>query len=236
MYPLALLAGGQATRLRPVTERIPKAMVEVAGEPFIAHQLRLMAREGIPRVVICTGYLADQIRDFVGDGSRFSVQVAYSLDGPTLLGTGGALKKALPLLGNCFFVMYGDSYLDTAFAPIEQAFRESGLPALMTVFRNENQWDTSNVEFTGGVIARYDKKDRRPSMRFIDYGLGVINSEILAAWPPETPFDLADVYRRLVDQGRLAGYEVHERFYEIGSHAGLKETDEHLRMKKNGRK
>ena len=231
MLPLALLAGGQATRLRPITERIPKSMVEVAGEPFIAHQLRLLARQGIATVVLCTGHLAGQIQDYAGDGSRFGLRVAYSPDGPTLLGTGGALKKALPLLGESFFVMYGDSYLDTAFAPIEQAFLQSGQPALMTVYRNENRWDTSNVEFSGGVVVRYDKKDRTPAMRFIDYGLGVISSAMLKDWPAQTAFDVADVYRALAEKRQLAGYEVRERFYEIGSHAGLKETDEYLRQK-----
>jgi NDP-sugar pyrophosphorylase family protein len=232
MYPLALLAGGQATRLRPITERIPKAMVEVAGEPFIAHQLRLVRREGVSRVVICTGHLAEQIQTYVGSGTAFGMDVAYSLDGPTLLGTGGALKKALPLLGERFIVMYGDSYLDTRFAPIVEAFEQSGLPALMTVFRNENRWDTSNVEFAGGAILRYDKIDRRPSMHYIDYGLGVLSARVFEDWPAERPFDLAGVYRRLVDEHRLAGYEVRERFYEIGSHRGLLETDTYLQERK----
>ena len=163
MPPLALLAGGLATRLRPHTLQVPKAMIEVAGEPFIAHQLRLMRRERVSRVVLCVGYLGEQIEAFVKDGKQFGVAVDYCYDGPTLLGTGGALRRALPHLGSEFLVMYGDSWLDNAFAPIVSVFRDSGKPALMTVFRNEGQWDVSNVQYKNGIIHRYDKIERRPA-------------------------------------------------------------------------
>jgi NDP-sugar pyrophosphorylase family protein len=229
MPPLALLAGGLATRLRPLTQQIPKAMIEVAGEPFIAHQLRLLRRERVSRVVLCVGYLWEQIADFVGDGSRFGVEVSYKVDGPQLLGTGGALRAALPELGSEFLVMYGDSWLDTAYAPIVDAFRMSGKPALMTVFRNEGKWDTSNVWFEEGRIRRYDKRNRAPQMRHIDWGLGVLRSGVLLAQPSDTPFDLAEIYAALAQSGDLAGYEVETRFYEIGSPEGLRETDTLLR-------
>lgn len=229
MPPLALLAGGLATRLRPLTERIPKAMLEVAGEPFIAHQLRLMRRESITHVVLCVGFLFEQIRDFVGDGSRFGLSVDYKVDGPKLLGTGGALRNALDLLGDEFLVMYGDSWLDTAYAPIVAAFRGSQKPALMTVYRNEGRWDTSNVWFENGRILRYDKRERVPQMRHIDWGLGIVRAEALKSGPPDAAFDLADVYRDLSYADDLAGYEVTTRFYEIGSTEGLAETDTLLR-------
>lgn len=229
MPPVALLAGGLATRLRPLTERLPKAMLEVAGEPFIAHQLRLLRREGISRVVICAGYLADQIADYVGDGSRFGLSAAYKIDGPRLLGTGGALRAALDQLGEEFLVMYGDSWLDIAYAPVVDAFRASGQPALMTVFRNEGQWDTSNVWFEDGRIQLYDKRERLPQMHHIDWGLSMIRAEALAAPPANEPFDLAEVYSDLSRSGKLAGYEVTRRFYEIGSTEGLRETDALLR-------
>ena len=229
MPPLALLAGGLATRLRPLTHQVPKAMVEVAGEPFIAHQLRLLRRERVSRVVLCVGHLWGQIESFVGDGSRFGLAVDYSLDGPELLGTGGALSAALPKLGHEFLVMYGDSWLDTAYAPIVDAFRRSGKPALMTVFRNEGKWDTSNVWFEEGRIRRYDKRERVPEMRYIDWGLGVLRAEIIAARATDTPFDLASVYTELAQRGELAGHEVSTRFYEIGSPEGLLETDMLLR-------
>jgi NDP-sugar pyrophosphorylase family protein len=232
MPPVALLAGGLATRLRPLTETIPKAMLDVAGEPFIAHQLRLLRREGVSRVVICSGYLANQIEAFVGDGSRFGVAVSYKIDGPKLLGTGGALRAALPELGDAFLVMYGDSWLDTSYAPVVEAFRRSGQPALMTVFRNEGQWDASNVWFENGRIRLYDKRERLPQMQHIDWGLGVLRAEVLAERPANEPFDLAGVYSGLSRQGKLAGYEVTTRFYEIGSATGLKETDALLRSQR----
>lgn len=224
MPPLALLAGGLATRMRPLTETVPKAMLAVAGEPFIAHQLRLFRREGVGRVVLLLGHLGEQVRDFVGDGGRFGLQVDYAFDGPVLLGTGGALKAALPLLGDRFLVMYGDSYLDIAFAPVVAAYAP---PALMTVYRNDGRHDTSNVVLEDGRIRLYSKRERLPEMRHIDYGLGLVSAEALAG--RDGAFDLAEVYESLSRAGRLAGHEVATRFYEIGSPDGLAETDAYLK-------
>ena len=227
--PLALLTGGLATRLRPHTLRVPKAMIEVAGVPFIAHQLRLLRREGVARVVLCVGYLGEQIEAFVKDGSQFGVAVDYCYDGASLLGTGGALRKALPLLGPEFLVMYGDSWLDTSFAPIVAAFRESGKLALMTVFRNAGQWDVSNIWYERGAIRRYDKRERVPQMQHIDWGLSVVDAALLARQPADTAFDLAAVFSDLARRDELAGYEIATRFYEIGSVEGWRETDALLR-------
>ena len=226
---LALLAGGRATRLAPLTEKIPKSMVEVAGEPFIAHQLRRYKSEGVRRIVICAGILAEQIAAYLGDGRRFGLEVTFSLDGPTPLGTGGALRKALPLLDDYFLVTYGDNLLDVRIPAIVGAFLAVGKPGLMTVFRNENQWDRSNVEFTNGVISRYDKAHPTPAMAHIDYGMGILRGQVLAEWPAEPPFDLADVYKKLAEQEGLAGFEIFRRFYEIGSPEGLAETEQFLR-------
>ena len=231
MPTLALLAGGLATRLRPHTLQMPKAMIEVAGEPFIAHQLRLMRREGVAHVALCVGYLGEQIEAYVKDGSQFGTAIDYCYDGPTLLGTGGALRKALPHLGPEFLVMYGDSWLDTSFAPIVEAFRDSDKPALMTVFRNAGQWDTSNVWYENGFIHRYDKHDRLPQMQHIDWGLSIVKAEVMAQQPANTAFDLANIYSELSRRGQLAGYEIKTRFYEIGSIEGLRETDALLRQR-----
>ena len=228
MLPVGVLAGGLATRLRPITHTIPKSMVEVAGEPFVAHQLRQLAREGVERVVFCIGHLGEQIRDFVGSGQRFGLRVDYAFDGEELLGTGGALRAALPKLGDAFFVLYGDSYLDIRYAAVERAFLEAGQPALMTVLRNEDRWDTSNVEFEGGRLLRYSKAERDRNMVHIDYGLGILTAAVIAEHP-ERRFDLAAVYEALARKGRLAGFEATARFYEIGSHGGLRETADHLR-------
>lgn len=229
--PVAILAGGLATRMRPHTETVPKALLDVAGEPFIAHQLRLLRREGIDRVVLCLGYLGEQVEAFVGDGSRFGLDVRYAYDGPALLGTGGALRRALPLLGECFFVLYGDSYLDIPLREIWDSFKAAGQPALMTVFRNEGRWDTSNVVYDGRRVLCYSKRERQPDMAYIDYGLGLLSADLFADRPADQAFDLAELHTALASSGRLAGWAARQRFYEIGTPAGLAETDQHLRTK-----
>lgn len=232
--PLALLAGGLASRLGVLTERVPKSLLQVAGEPFIAHQLRLIVAQGIRDVVICCGHLGGMIADFVGDGERFGCRVRYSFDGPLLLGTGGAILKALPLLGSRFGVMYGDSYLSASFVPVLEEFERSGKAALMTVFRNDGRWDTSNVEFVEGRIVRYEKGARYGEMRHIDYGLGIYSARAFAGSPMGSEFDLSELQRDLIARGAMAGFEVTERFYEIGSSAGLAETDAFLRTMRLG--
>ena len=229
MYPVAILAGGLATRLRPVTQTMPKALAPAAGEPFIAHQLRLLARAGVERVVLCLGYLGEQVEEFVGNGAEFGLEIVYSFDGPKLLGTGGALKQAAPLLGQDFFVLYGDSYLDIAYADVAANYAAAGTPALMTVFRNEGRWDTSNVVFNDGRVRVYDKKHKLPDMAYIDYGLGVLSAAVLEEYAQRGAFDLADVYCDLAARGRLAGYEVFERFYEVGTPESLREFEDYMR-------
>jgi len=228
LLPIAILAGGLATRLRPATEIVPKALLDVNGEPFVAHQLRLLRGAGARRVVLCIGYLGQLVRDFVGGGERFHLDVAYSDDGPALRGTAGALLNALPLLGECFLVLYGDSYLPCDYAAVQRAFLGAGRPALMTVFRNEGRWDASNVEFRGGIIVAYDKKARTQAMQHIDYGLGAFRRSAFDGLPADRPLDLAELYGALLAQGRLAGFEVTQRFYEIGSRPGLQELSEYL--------
>jgi len=228
LLTVALLAGGLATRLRPVTEKIPKSLLEVNGEPFVAHQLRLLHANGIRRVVLCVGFLGEMIRQTIADGRDFGVKVEYSFDGDKLLGTAGAVKRALPLLGHSFFVLYGDSYLVCDYAAVARAFASSGKLALMTVHRNEGKWDTSNVEFENGRILAYSKKNRTPRTRFIDYGLGVFSAKAFDDVPAGKPYDLAELYGKVLEKGQLAGMEIQQRFYEIGSPAGLEETSNFL--------
>ena len=201
MLPVAILAGGLATRLHPVTERIPKALVEINGEPFLAHQLRLLRARGIDRVVLCIGQLGEQIREYAGDGARFGLAIDYSLDGPVLLGTAGAVRQALPLLGDAFFVLYGDSYLPCSYGDVARGFPRGGQPGLMTVYRNEGRWDTSNVEFADGRILAYDKENRTPRMQHIDYGLGVFSR---AAFDGTPHADLAACIAICCGRGQLA--------------------------------
>jgi NDP-sugar pyrophosphorylase family protein len=229
--PVAILAGGLATRLHPITQTIPKSLVDVAGQPFIVRQLAYLRSQGITRVVLCLGYLGEQVEAVVGDGSAFGLDIRYSWDGPRLLGTGGALRQALPLLGEQFFVFYGDSYLPIDFRAVERDFLASSKPALMTVLKNGDQWDKSNVLFRDGCIAEYNKRTPRPEMAHIDYGLGVLSASVLENASVNEPFDLADIYHKLSLQGLLAGHEVFERFYEIGSRQGLEETIEYFKRK-----
>ena len=227
MLPVAILAGGLATRLRPLTVTIPKSLIPINGEPFVAHQLRLLKRRGIEQVVLCVGYLSEMIQDFVGAGEAFGLAVEYSCDGPVQLGTAGALRNALPLLGDAFFVVYGDSYLPCDYRKVENSFLQSGKAGLMTVFRNEGQFDTSNVEFFGGKIIDYNKRTLTPRMRHIDYGLGAFRASVFADLPP-VPYDLASVYQELLRRNELTGIEMAERFYETGSFDGIRELSAFL--------
>jgi NDP-sugar pyrophosphorylase family protein len=226
--PVAILAGGLATRLRPLTEKVPKVLIPVAGRPFLAHQLELLRAQGIRRVVLCLGHLGEMVEREFGNGSAHGVSLDYSFDGPVLLGTGGAIRQALPKLGESFFVLYGDSYLTTPFRPIAEAFARGGRRGLMTVYRNEGLYDTSNVVFRDGRVEVYDKTSRRPDMLHIDYGLSLFRASVFEECPAGVKFDLAKVMGRLVRQGEMTGYEVPERFYEIGSPAGLAELEQLL--------
>ena len=228
--PVAILAGGLATRLRPITEKIPKSLVPVAGRPFLAHQLEMLHARGLRRAVLCIGFLGEMIQKEFGH-EALGVQLEYSFDGPKLLGTGGAIKRALPKLGPEFFILYGDSYLPLAYAPVADCFHRSGKSGLMTVYRNEGKYDTSNVVFRDGEIAVYDKKKRLPEMRHIDYGLSLFKAAVFDAYAADQVFDLAEVMGRLVREKQLAGYEVPERFYEMGSPAGLAELEQLLAPK-----
>jgi N-acetyl-alpha-D-muramate 1-phosphate uridylyltransferase len=216
--PVAILAGGLATRLGDTTKAIPKALLDIAGTPFVFHQLELLRAARATRVVMCVAHLADQIEAAVGTGWR-GVEVAYSHD--QLEGTGGALRRALPLLGDQFLVLYGDSYLRCDYAAIARAWLGSGKLGLMTVFRNDGRYDASNVEYTDRIV-RYDKTTTR-GMTHIDWGLGGFRAAAFAGYP-EGKLDLQRVYQDLLAGGELFGYEVFDRFYEIGSHAGLEET------------
>ena len=234
--PVALLAGGLATRLRPITETIPKAMVEVAGRPFIDHQLDLLHRNGIRRVVMCLGYRAEQVERHVGDGSARGMEICYAYDGEKLLGTGGAVRRAMDagLLGDAFWVMYGDSYMDIDYRAVLDQFDRSAADALMTVLRNGNRWDRSNVVFRDGRLLRYDKKVQTPEMDYIDYGVALLQREAAERIPQERPFDLAELYTQLVAEQKMIGYEVTNRFYEIGTPAALEEAARYLAAARPG--
>jgi len=229
MLPVAILAGGLATRLYPATRTMPKALIEIAGRPFIDHQLLLLKEKGIRKITLCVGTFGSMIESHVGDGSRYGLDVTYSYDGKTLLGTGGAIRKASGLLGDEFIILYGDSYLDIDIKPVVTKFCQDNLPVLMTVFRNRGSFDSSNIAMIGKKVVRYDKKDRDPALEYIDYGLIVIRKSVFDACPEGMPFDLSILLSRLAASGNVGAFEVDRRFYEIGSVRGIRETEEYIR-------
>jgi NDP-sugar pyrophosphorylase family protein len=228
---VVILAGGLATRLQPMTERIPKALMDVAGQPFAVHQIELLRRYGLTDIAFLVGHLGEMVRDTLGDGMQWGARLRYIFDGPHRLGTGGAIRRALPELDDPFLVLYGDSYLECDYAAIERAFLASGKRGLMTVYRNDDLLDRSNVLYAEGRIVRYDKQCRTPEMRHIDYGLGAFWKSAFVACAADEAFDLVEVYRNLLANENLAGHEVAHRFYEIGSPEGLEEARTYLAAK-----
>jgi N-acetyl-alpha-D-muramate 1-phosphate uridylyltransferase len=228
MLPVAILAGGLGTRIHPLTENLPKALIDIAGRPFIFHQLALLKKQGAERAVLCLGHLAEQVVAAVGNGRQFGLAIQYSFDGNELLGTGGALKQALPLLGDRFFVLNGDSYLRCSLTGIQMAFELARRPALMTVLRNDSQWDRSNVIFRNGQVIEYDKTSWRPDMTHIDFGMSVLSSSVFSPYRDTRILDLAHIYMELLKLGHLAAIEVSDRFYEVGSPQGIQDMEAYL--------
>jgi NDP-sugar pyrophosphorylase family protein len=223
-----ILAGGLATRLGRLAEHLPKSLAPVGGQPFAVHQIQLLQRHGLTDITFLVGHLGEVIRDTLGDGTKWGVRLRYVFDGPRRLGTGGAILRALPALSDPFFVLYGDSYLECDYAAVETSFLISGKRGLMTVYRNEDRLDRSNVVYADGRIVCYDKGCRTPQMQHIDYGLGAFRKSAFARHGDDEAFDLVAVYQDLLAKDDLAGHEVLQRFYEIGSPEGLEETRAHL--------
>lgn len=228
---VVILAGGLGTRLRTIAPNVPKALVPVAGRPFIEHQFELLRADGLVDALLCIGMKGDMIEQYVGNGERFGMRVQYSREDPErLLGTGGALLNAWPMLRDEFFVMYGDSYLPTDYGAVVAAFHSRKPPAMMCVYRNEGRWDASNTRVADGWVVYYSKRAKPGEADYIDYGLSAYRRDTLDPyrhWP--MPLDLAAVQEDLVRKGLLAAFEVRERFYEIGKPEGLRELEEHLR-------
>lgn len=228
MLPIAILAGGLATRLLPVTEQIPKSLVPIAGRPFIDWQLELLAKNGYEQIIICLSHLGEKIAKHVGDGSKYDIKVNYSNDGERQLGTGGAIVKALPLLGGQFAVIYGDSYLPINYAEAEKVFLDSGSPALMSIYKNVGKFDKSNIAFKNGQIERYSKNKVDVDMEYIDYGLEYFEASVFDGKQVGQSFDLALLLESLITSKKSAVFEVHKRFFEIGSFQGIKDLEAYL--------
>jgi NDP-sugar pyrophosphorylase family protein len=220
---MVILTGGLAIRMRPLTLKLPKSMLQIKGRPFLEYQLELLKEYEIKDILLCVGYKGELIKDHFGDGRKFGVNLSYSFDGDKLLGTAGALKKAYKLLSENFFLMYGDSYLPYDYQKIERHFRDSVKLSLMVAYRNQNRFDKSNLLTQDGMIKLYDKTLRGEKLEYIDAGLSILKKEVLNLVPEEEPYDLEELYRTLISEEEMSAFEVKQRFYQIGSFEGLEE-------------
>ena len=228
MLPLAILAGGYATRLGSLTKDSPKCLIEINGRAFVDWQLSLLVAKGYSDFIFCISYKSEMVQDYLGDGSRWGARIRYSIDGATQLGTGGAIQKALPLLGDSFGVIYGDSYLPIDYLGVELEFLNSKWQGLMTVYKNQNQFDASNIEYADGKLLNYEKGKSYKKMDYIDYGLTYFQKEAFLPRAHERSFDLSSICHLLAQKEQLGGFEVFERFYEIGSSKGIEEFSDYL--------
>ncbi len=220
---VAILAGGLATRLRPLTAEIPKSLIQVRDKPFFEYQLDFLKKGGVEDIVLCVGYLGEQIERYFGNGKEFGVNIRYSYEGKNLLGTAGALKNARKLLEDTFFTIYGDSYLFLDFSVIMPYFKSQDKLALMTVYKNYNRYDKSNTVIAGNLVKYYSKKEKTEDMVYIEYGANIFTKEVLEFIPEGQPYTLEVLFPRLIEQEQLLAYEVPKRFYQIGSPEGLEE-------------
>lgn len=224
-----ILAGGFGTRMSHFTSnnKIPKCLIPINGIPFIDYQLQWLSSHGIKDIVLCISYLKEQVENYVKDGSKWNLTVNYVDDGYTPLGTGGALRKALDenKLQESFMIIYGDSFLPIDFKPIWIHWNSYPfMPALMVVYQNNNKFDKSNADFNNGFV-EYDKYNPN-NFKYIDYGLSILHKSIIETYvPSNTKYNLSDVFAELSKNKILGGYEVYQRFYEIGSPIGLNDFD-----------
>lgn len=229
---IAILAGGLATRLRALTEKIPKSMVKIYDKPFLEYQIDLLKKQGIKNIVLCIGYLGEQIQEHFGDGKRFGVKIQHSHEGERLLDTAGALKNAENLLKDEFFVMYGDSYLFLDFHTIASYFHQFKKLALMVVYKNYNRYDKSNIVIEGNLVKKYSKKVKTKDMVYIDYGASLLRKKVLDSVPRNTPYSLEELFSKLISRKEVLAFEVKKRFYEIGSKKGLVEFQKFISRKR----
>jgi MurNAc alpha-1-phosphate uridylyltransferase len=229
MMPLAILAGGYATRLGLLTQNFPKCLIEINGRAFVDWQLDLLVKNGYTDFIFCISYKSEMVQDHLGDGSRWGARIRYSIDGEIQLGTGGAIQKALPLLGDSFGVVYGDSYLPIDYSNVESEFLNSNSQGLMTVYKNQDLFDTSNVEYIDGKLLNYEKGTHNRRMHHIDCGLTYFRKEAFDSRSNKVSFDLSSICHLLASEEKLDGFEVFQRFYEIGSVSGIKDLSEYLR-------
>ena len=225
---VAILTGGLATRLGDLTRNQPKSMLKIRERTFLEYQLELLKRAEIKDIVLCIGHMGEQIERHFGNGRNYGVNIEYSLE-DELLGTAGALKKAEALLNEVFFTMYGDSYLFLDFPAAMRYFQSQNKLALMTVYKNYDQYASSNTVVEGNLVKKFSKKERTEGMVYIEYGANIFNKEALNMIPENQFYSLDDLFSRLGETGELLAFEVKERFYEIGSPQGVKEFEDYIK-------
>lgn len=228
---IVILCGGLATRIKPITKKIPKSMVLIQGKPFLWHQINLLKKNGIYDIVLCIGYKGEQIEKYFGGGGKFGVNIQYSKDGKKLLGTGGAIKKAEPLLEDIFLTMYGDSYLPFDFQKAIDFFKKSNTMGLMAVFKNTDWHESSNVEVGNNLVKSYSKKRKTKEMKYLDYGLSIFKKEALQYIPKNKFYDLSELHKTVVKKKELLAYIAKQRPCEIGSFKGLEEFKKYIANK-----
>jgi len=225
---IVILCGGKATRLYPLTKKISKSMLKIAGKPFLEHQINLLKKNGIRDIILCVGYKAEQIKKYFKNGEKFGVKIKYSSDGKKLLGTGGALKKAEDLLEDSFLVMWGDSYLPFNFRKAIKFFKKYNKLGLMTVYKNLDRYEPSNVEIEKNLVKSYSKKRKTRKMKYIDYGVSIFRKDVLKIIPESKVYDLSKLQQALIRKKQLLAYPAEKRFYQIGSPGGLEEFKKYI--------
>ena len=226
IFPVIILAGGKATRLGKIAKNTPKSLIKINNHPFLYHQLIYLEKQGIKEVIICAGHLGFKIKKFI-EKKKINLKIKYFNDGKKLLGTGGAIKKILPFVKNNFFVMYGDSYLPINFRNVQKLYINSKKLGLITIYKNKNKLDKSNITLKSGNIY-YDKFKPIKGMHYIDYGLNILNKRVFKYFNLKKKFDLAEVLNLISKKNLLTFMLVKKRFYEIGSLNGIKDTEDFL--------
>ncbi len=224
---IVVLAGGLATRLGELSKNQPKSMIKINNKPFLQYQLELFKKNGITRVLLCLGYLGEQIEKYFGTGSRFGMNIKYSYENKPL-STAGAIKNAGLLLDDEFFTIYGDSYVFLDFRDIYNYFHSKNKQALMTVYKNDNLYDSSNTVIQDEFVLKYNKHQKTSDMTYIEYGVNLFRKEILSKIPEDSYYELGDVFNSLIKDKELLAYQVKERFYEIGSLNGLADFKKYI--------
>lgn len=223
MLPVVILSGGLGTRLGKLAEHLPKSLIEICGKPFIEWQLKLLVSHGVKRIIYCTGHMSDKIKERISQCNIYDLEIDFSEDGKSLLGTGGAIRNALEFLPEEFIVLYGDSYLEMDYKKFCADFNDPEISALMSVYKNSNKLDRSNILLKNGIIEKYQKFNSLPEMEYIDYGATIYRRSCFQEFSKGKPFDLADLIQKLVKSRQISGFEVEKRFYEVGSLRGIED-------------